>query len=50
MSQKRYVPVNPGLSMKILFINDFIAKLVSKLLKKIYNRVHLKSVSKVIDN
>ena len=33
----------------MLSINDFITKLVSKLLRDLSNRVHLKSISKFIN-
>ena len=38
--------LKPSLSMKILSINDFITKLLSKLLRDLSNRVHLESISK----
>ena len=38
--------VKPSLSMKILSINDFITKLLSKLLGDVYIGVHLKGTKK----
>ena len=35
--------------MKILSINDFVTKLLSKLLRDFSNKVHLKSISKFIN-
>ena len=40
------VALKPSLSTKILSINDFITKLLSKLLRDLSNRVHLESISK----
>ena len=36
--------------MKILSINDFITKLLSKLLRDLSNRVHLESITKFTNN
>ena len=41
--------LKPSLSTKILPINDFITKLLSKLLWDFSNKVHLKSISKFIN-
>ena len=41
--------LKPSLSTKILSINDFITKLLSKLLRDFSNKVHLKSISKFIN-
>ena len=41
--------LKPSLSTKILSINDFITRLLSKLLRDLSNRVHLKSISKFIN-
>ena len=49
MHNKKYFPLKPSLSMKILSINDFINKLLSNLLRDLSNRVHLKSISKFIN-
>ena len=43
------VKLKPSLSTKILSINDFITKLLSKLLRDFSNKVHLKSISKFIN-
>ena len=40
--------LKPSLSTKTLSINDFKTKLLSKLLRDLYNRVHLKSISKLL--
>ena len=40
--------LKPSLSPKTLSINDFITKLLSKLLRDLSNRVHLKGISKFI--
>ena len=41
--------LKPSLSTKILSINDFVTKLLSKLLRDFSNKVHLKSISKFIN-
>ena len=41
--------LKPSLSTKILSINDFITKLLSKLFRDFSNKVHLKSISKFIN-
>ena len=38
----------PSLSTKILSINDFITERLSKLPRDFYNKVHLKSLSKLL--
>ena len=43
------VKFKPSLSTKILSINDFVTKLLSKLLRDFSNKVHLKSISKFIN-
>ena len=40
------VSLKPSLSMKILSINDFTTKLLSKLLSDLYTGVHLKGTKK----
>ena len=49
MIQSSALRLKPSLSTKILSINDFITKLLSKLLRDLSNRVHLKSISKFIN-
>ena len=41
--------LKPGLSTKILSINDFITKILSKLLRDLFDTVHLKSINKFIN-
>ena len=41
--------LKPSPSTKILSINDFVTKLLSKLLRDFSNKVHLKSNSKFIN-
>ena len=41
-------PFKPSPSTKILSINDFITKLLSKLLRDLSNRVHLESIIKLL--
>ena len=43
------VRLKPSLSTKILSINDFVTKLLSKLLRDFSNKVHLESISKSIN-
>ena len=40
--------LKPDLSTKILSINDFITEHLSKLPRDFYNKVHLKSLSKLL--
>ena len=40
------MPLKPSLSMKIVSINDFTTKLLSKLLSNLYIGVHLKGTKK----
>ena len=47
--EKNQTEFKPSLSTKILSINDFITKLLSKLPRDLSNRVHLKSISKFIN-
>ena len=42
------IRIKPSLCTKILSTNDFITRLLSKLLRDLSNRVHLKSSSKFI--
>ena len=42
-----WLGLKPSLSMKILSINNFTTKLLSKLLSDLYIRVHLKGTKKL---
>jgi hypothetical protein len=49
LKTKEVLGFKPSLSTKILSINDFITRLLSKLLRNLSKRVHLKSISNFIN-